>query len=284
VYFLTIKEVEERTGLSRSNVRFYEKEKLIAPARNESNGYRDYSDRDIEEIKKIAYLRTLGISIEDIRNVMSGKTSLREVIQKQNDILKSQIADLNRARVLCEKMLSEEDIAYDNLQVEQYVTEMEDYLNENRPVFKLDSISFLYIWGSFITWLIITIAGLLIALLFYIKLPSEIPIQWSDGLASSLVDKKFIFAYPAICILIRYFIRPIIFAKLQTNNPYRKIMTEYLTNYMCFVVLSVEIFTILFVYGIVDNIIAVLFADTVVLLGLLLIGLMKRNLGRTGSH
>ncbi len=134
---MTIKEVEERTGLSRSNVRFYEKEKLIAPARNESNGYRDYSDRDIEEIKKIAYLRTLGISIEDIRNVMSGKTSLREVIQKQNDILKSQITDLNRARVLCEKMLSEEDIAYDNLQVEQYVTEMEDYLNENRPVFKI---------------------------------------------------------------------------------------------------------------------------------------------------
>ncbi len=57
-------------------------------------------------------------------------------------------------------------------------------------------------------------------------------------------------------------------------------MTEYLTNYMCFVVLSVEIFTILFVYGIVDNIIAVLFADTVVLLGLLLIGLMKRKFGK----
>ncbi len=55
---------------------------------------------------------------------------------------------------------------------------------------KLDSVSFLYIWGSFITWLVITIAGLLIALLFYTKLPSEIPIQWSDGLASSLVDKN----------------------------------------------------------------------------------------------
>ena len=28
---MTIKEVEEQTGLSRSNVRFYEKEKLITP-------------------------------------------------------------------------------------------------------------------------------------------------------------------------------------------------------------------------------------------------------------
>lgn len=32
---MTIKEVEERTGLARSNVRFYEKERLIEPARNE---------------------------------------------------------------------------------------------------------------------------------------------------------------------------------------------------------------------------------------------------------
>ena len=38
---MTIKEVEKLTGLSRSNVRFYEKEKLIVPVRNERNGYRD---------------------------------------------------------------------------------------------------------------------------------------------------------------------------------------------------------------------------------------------------
>ena len=55
---MTIKDVEERTGLSRSNIRFYEKEKLIEPSRNESNGYRDYSKNDVENIKKIAYLRT----------------------------------------------------------------------------------------------------------------------------------------------------------------------------------------------------------------------------------
>ena len=129
---MTIKEVEEQTGLSRSNVRFYEKEKLITPARNESNGYRDYSDGDVENIKKIAYLRTLGISIEDIRNVIEEKAALREVIQKQNDMLNGQIADLNRAKILCEKMLDAENMEYGDLKVEQYVTELEDYWNDNR--------------------------------------------------------------------------------------------------------------------------------------------------------
>ena len=80
---MTIKEVEERTGLTRSNIRFYEKEKLIEPSRNDKNGYRDYSEKDVENIKKIAYLRTLEISIEDIRNIISGKVPLAEIIKKQ---------------------------------------------------------------------------------------------------------------------------------------------------------------------------------------------------------
>lgn len=275
---MTIKEVEERTGLSRSNVRFYEKEKLITPARNESNGYRDYSESDVEDIKKIAYLRTLGISIEDIRNVISEKTTLREVIQKQNDMLKSQITDLNRAKILCEKMLDAEKMTYSDLNVEQYVTELEDYWNENKPVFKLDSVSFLYIWGSFITWTVIAALCLLIALLFYTKLPPEIPVQWSNGRASSLADKKFIFAYPAACFVIRYLLRPFIYAKLQMNNHYGEIITEYLTNYMCFVALSAEAFSILFIYGVVKNIVTVLLVDTVVLIGLLIAGLIKMSL------
>ena len=44
---MTIKEVEQITGLTRSNIRFYEKEKLITPDRNENNGYREYSEEDI---------------------------------------------------------------------------------------------------------------------------------------------------------------------------------------------------------------------------------------------
>ena len=275
---MTIKEVEEQTGLSRSNVRFYEKEKLITPARNESNGYRDYSGSDIENIKKIAYLRTLGISIEDIRNVMEEKAPLREVLQKQNDMLNGQIADLNRAKILCEKMLDAENMEYDDLKVEQYVTELEDYWNDNRPVFKVDSVSFLYIWGSFVTWAVITIVCLLTALLSYANLPQEIPVQWSDGQASSLVNKIFIFAYPAVCIVIRYLIRPVIYAKLRMNNRYEEIIAEYLSNYMCFIVLSAEVFSVLFIYGVVKNIVAVLAVDTAVFIGLLIAGLIRMDL------
>lgn len=80
-----------------------------------------------------------------------------------------------------------------------------------------------------------------------------------------------------MCILIRFLLRQFIFAKIQMNSRYGKLITEYLTNYMCFVALSVEVFSILFIYGIVKNVVILLFADTAVLLGLLLIGLIKKD-------
>ena len=46
-------------------------------------------------------------------------------------------------------MLDEENISYEKLQVEQYVTDLHDYWKDNRTVFKLDSVSFLYIWGNY---------------------------------------------------------------------------------------------------------------------------------------
>ena len=275
---MTIKDVEERTGLSRSNIRFYEKEKLIEPSRNESNGYRDYSKNDVENIKKIAYLRTLGISIEDIRRIMSEKVTLQEMVKKQNEVLKNQMIDLDKARFMCEKMLEEESISYEKLQVEQYVTELEDYWNDHQAVFKLDSVSFLYIWGSMLTWTIIIVLCLMIGGFSYSKLPTEIPVQWSNGVATSLVNKNWIFICPVLCIVIRYLLKPFVYIKLQMNNYHGEIVTEYLTNYMCFIVLSIEIFSILFTFGVVKSIVLLLFVNTVVFIGLLVVGLTKMDL------
>lgn len=80
---MTIKEIEQVTGLNRSVIRYYEKEKLIDPIRNAANGYRDYSQEDVVNIQKIAYLRTLGISIEDIRRLSNNEADLYEIVKKQ---------------------------------------------------------------------------------------------------------------------------------------------------------------------------------------------------------
>ena len=275
---MTIKEVEEQTGLTRSNIRFYEKEKLIEPTRNDKNGYRDYSESDIENIKKIAYLRTLEISIEEIRNIMSDKVSLTEIIEKQAATIQTQIEGLNKAKTMCEKMLEAGNVSFDELQVEKYVADLETYWNDNKPVFKLDTVSFLYMWGSLVTWAVIATLCLVVGIVSYAKLPPEIPVQWSEGMVTSLVSKKFIFAYPLACIIIRILLRPFLYVRLVMHNIYGEIITEYLSNYMCFIALSVEVFSILFTNGLVKSILTVLIVDTVLLMGILILGITKIGL------
>ena len=275
---MTIKEVEEQTGLTRSNIRFYEKERLIEPTRNDKNGYRDYSESDVENIKKIAYLRSLEISIEDIRNIMSDKVSLTEIIEKQIATIQTQIEGLNKARTICERMLEVGNVSFDELQVEKYVADLEAYWNDNKPVFKLDSVNFLYLWGSLITWAVITLLCLLVGILSYTNLPSEIPVQWDHGIAVSFVNKNFIFLFPIACIIIRIWIRPIIYVKWLMSYPYGELAREYLSNYICFITLSVELFIILFVSGVLKSVVAVLLVDTVVLIGILIAGITKIGL------
>ncbi len=271
---MTIKEAEEQTGLTRSSIRFYEKEKLIEPARNDKNGYRDYSESDVENIKKIAYLRTLEISVEDIRSIMAGQVSLTEMIEKQAAALQTQIESLNRARTMCERMLEDGNVSFDELQVEKYVADPETYWKDNKPVFRLDSISFLYLWGSQITWTVITSLCLLVGIISYTNLPPEIPVQWDKGIAVSFADKKIIFIYPLACLIVRVFLRPVIYVRWLMRFPCGELIREYLSNYLCFIALSLEVFTILFVYGVLKSVVAVLLADTVVLIGILLIALI----------
>ena len=275
---MTIKEVEELTGLTRSNIRFYEKENLIKPSRNDKNGYRDYSERDIEYIKKIAYLRTLEISIEDIRNFISNKVSLTEIIEKQTATIQTQIEGLNKAKTMCEKMLEAGNVSFDKLQVEKYVADLETYWNDNKPILKLDSVCFLYLWGSLITWIIITSLCFIIGILSYTKLPYEIPVQWNNGIAISFVNKKFIFIYPLACMIIRVLLRPVLYMRLLGNCFHRELVTEYLSNYLCFIALSVELFSIMFVHGLAKSVVVVLVVDTIVFIGVLIAGIAKIRL------
>ena len=116
----------------------------------------------------------------------------------------------------------------------------------------------------------------MIGILSYTKLPSEIPVQWDQGIATSVVDKKFIFVYPFVCICIRFLLRPVIYVRFLMNYPYGELITEYLSNYLCFIALSVELFSILFVLGLIKSVVAVLLVDTVVLIGILIMGITKK--------
>ena len=60
---MKINEVEKLLEVPRATIRFYEKEGLIHPQRN-LNTYREYSDSDIELLKKIIVLLRLAYPLK----------------------------------------------------------------------------------------------------------------------------------------------------------------------------------------------------------------------------
>ena len=56
---MKINEVEAAVGVTKKNIRFYEEEGLISPRREPGNGYRSYSEADVERLRRIKLLRKL---------------------------------------------------------------------------------------------------------------------------------------------------------------------------------------------------------------------------------
>ena len=80
---MKIKEVENLTGITKANIRYYEKEGLLEPERNLENNYREYSEEDIECLERIKVLRLLGVTIAEIKQLNSGKLLLENVIENR---------------------------------------------------------------------------------------------------------------------------------------------------------------------------------------------------------
>lgn len=72
-------EVEKKLNVLRTTLRYYEDEGFIQPQRDE-NGYRNYSEEDINKLKLILQLRSMEIPIDDIKAIMQGKVPLEEYL------------------------------------------------------------------------------------------------------------------------------------------------------------------------------------------------------------
>ena len=78
-------EIQKMTGLTRKAIEYYEERGLIYPKKSE-NGYRDYSERDIQILNKISLYRKVGLSITEIENVLNYNTLSSVLRKKQHEL------------------------------------------------------------------------------------------------------------------------------------------------------------------------------------------------------
>ena len=103
---MKIKEIEKLTGIKSTNIRFYEKEGLFVPQRTKNN-YRSYTEEDVKTLERIKTLRLLGVSVEDIKRLTNGETTLESVLVNRLHQIEVDEKSILEQKKICEKMLDD---------------------------------------------------------------------------------------------------------------------------------------------------------------------------------
>lgn len=114
---MKIKEVSERTGLTKKTIRYYEAEGLLSPEKQWQNGreYRNYSEADIQRLTKIAALRRARFSVEEIRHIHEVPGDIPEIFQFYRRRLQQEQVDLSAILAVINNITSETLTSEDTL-------------------------------------------------------------------------------------------------------------------------------------------------------------------------
>lgn len=119
----SIKEAEVLTGISRQNIRYYEKMGLLNPKRDAGNGYRKYDEEDIERLKAILLFRKLDMPLEEIHKLLDHEIDLQQALDTQKAYLQKEQQKLEAALAFCDT-IQEQDLA--ELDINRCLQEIEE--------------------------------------------------------------------------------------------------------------------------------------------------------------
>ncbi|WEM44781.1 MerR family transcriptional regulator (plasmid) [Photobacterium sp. DA100] len=112
-----ISELAEQVGLSRSTLLYYEKLGLIAGKRLD-NGYRSYSERDLQRLRLLQQLQAGGLTLKECQACLEAKVD-RQLLLSRMQQLDEEIAHKQQSRNLLAAMLGESDMTTWHQSLEQ---------------------------------------------------------------------------------------------------------------------------------------------------------------------
>ena len=103
-----ISELATLVGLSRTALLYYEKQQLIAGRRLE-NGYRVYSEKDVQRVRLIQQLQAGGLTLQECKVCLEAKVD-KQLLRNRLEALDEEIEQKQQSRKLLAAMLGEGDL------------------------------------------------------------------------------------------------------------------------------------------------------------------------------
>ena len=83
---MRINEVVKITGVSARTLQYYDEIGLLIPQKLD-NGYRDYSEENLEKLQKILFYRFLKFKLNDIRELLEGDFDNLKILEQQRELI-----------------------------------------------------------------------------------------------------------------------------------------------------------------------------------------------------
>lgn len=100
----------EKLNINKETIRYYEKINLLAAPKKDKNGYRMYSEKDMQIIRFIIAAKGFGFSLKEIKFIISNKMlcgnveSVKKIIKNKLDDINAKIKELESTKKLLEKI------------------------------------------------------------------------------------------------------------------------------------------------------------------------------------
>jgi DNA-binding transcriptional MerR regulator len=105
---LQVGEVSRKLGLNPQTLYFYERIGLIPPPHRTESGYRLFSQEDLDRLTFITHTKAMGLSLDDIREILAARDKKSPTCQTVHDCL------LNKAKAI-EETIQQLQILRDEL-------------------------------------------------------------------------------------------------------------------------------------------------------------------------
>lgn len=111
---MTISDVAKKTGLTAKSIRLYEEKHILKPPLRGANGYRSYSQANINDLMLIARARRVGFNLDECRALVMlandpkrRSAQVKERAQKKLTEVNKKLVELNEIKAQLEFWIDE---------------------------------------------------------------------------------------------------------------------------------------------------------------------------------
>ena len=108
--FMTVGEAAKKIGVTVRTLQYYDKEGLLSPSAESEGGRRLYTDKDLVMLHQIISLKSLGFSLDDIKQrfiSLETPTDVANALTGQADIIRGKIEQLTASLTAIEQLKAE---------------------------------------------------------------------------------------------------------------------------------------------------------------------------------